>query len=608
MASTTAMFIGLSGLVAHARRLDVIGNNIANMNTTAFKSNRMIFAPTFSRNFSLGTAPTATTGGTNPKQVGLGVSIAGTQRNFNNGSISPTGIASDVAIEGDGLFIVEAAGEQVYTRAGAFQLNSAKDLVTIAGHRVQGFGVDAQFQVIEGALVDLNIPVGTLTLAEATRNVTFNGNLNASGDVATTGSVHNTRAFFNVAGPPLSSPIVGTEDLTVLGNDLFISDGAGGSFLAIEGGRQAIVTVSNLEKGGKDLGTITFGFMTAAEAVTNNVDAFGSNMNDYNNFLESVLGLDSTVISGQTLGGQVRISTGAAGDPPAGTIIIEGNEGTVQDLDVDTGDLVVTYADPAGVGINQPFVMTKVGSADGASVRTSFVVFDSLGSPLTVDLTFVLQATSAGTGSTWEFIAESIDNDDSNSADELVARITGLGVVTFDANGRFVSATNQAFSLTRTNGAVSPLTVSMSFDSATDSITSLSDTTSTLAAVFQDGSPIGTLGAFSIGENGIIEGSFTNGLSRTIGQIPLAKFSNAEGLVDIGNNLFRTGTNSGPAVITQPLEFGAGRLISGALELSNVDLSQEFIDMILTSTGYSASSRVITTTNDLMDQLLLLGR
>ena len=92
MASTVAMFTGLSGLAANARNLDVIGNNIANVNTIAFKSNRMIFAPTFSRNFSLGTAPSENTGGTNPGQIGLGVSIAGTQRNFTNGSISATEI------------------------------------------------------------------------------------------------------------------------------------------------------------------------------------------------------------------------------------------------------------------------------------------------------------------------------------------------------------------------------------------------------------------------------------------------------------------------------------------------------------------------------------
>ncbi|MHC4446434.1 MAG: flagellar hook-basal body complex protein, partial [Planctomycetota bacterium] len=566
MASTTALFTGLSGLAANSRALDVIGNNVANVNTTAFKSNRMIFAPTFSRNFSLGTAPSTTSGGTNPGQIGLGVSIAGTQRNFNNGSISATGVATDVAIEGDGFFIVERAGERFFTRAGAFQRNQNNDLVTISGEHVMGFGVDTQFQIIEGNLVELNIPVGTLTLAEASRNVTFNGNVNASGVVASTGSVHNTRQFFTDALLTPGMEMLGTEDLTVLGTDLYIDDGAGGSFLAIEGGRRAIVTLDGIEKGGKDMGTATFGFMTAAEAAAAGVDDFGSTMNDFLTFLDEVLGLDSTVISTQDLGGRARISTGAVGDPPAGTIIIEGNEGTVQDLEIDTADLVVTYDDPLGVGINQPYVMTKIGDADGESVRTSFVVFDSLGSPLTVDLTFVLQETVPGSGTVWEFVAESLEND-------ALERVVGLGVVTFDSNGRFVSATNQAFSLARTNGAVSPLTVSMDFDSGTDAITALTDAVSTLAAVFQDGSPIGTLSNFSIGEDGIIAGSFTNGLVRNIGQVVLSKFSNPEGLVDAGSNLFSVGPNSGTPLVAQPLQFGTGRLLGGSLELSNVDLS-----------------------------------
>ncbi len=599
MASTTALFTGLSGLAANSRALDVIGNNIANVNTTAFKSNRIVFAPTFSRNFSLGTAPSDTSGGKNPGQIGLGVSIAGTQRNFNTGSISATGVATDVAIEGDGFFIVERAGERFFTRAGAFQRNQNNDLVTISGEHVMGFGVDAQFQVIEGNLVELNIPVGTLTLAEASRNVTFNGNVNASGVVATTGSVHNTRAFFTDALLTPGMEMDGTEDLTDGLTDLFIDDGAGGSFLAIEGGQQAIVTLDGIEKGGKDMGTATFGFMTAAEAAAAGVDDFGTNMNDFLTFLDQVLGLDQTVIAGQDLSGQARISVGAAGDPPAGTIIIEGNEGTVQDLDIDTADLVVTYAVP--VAINQPFVMTKIGAADGESVRTSFVVFDSLGSPLTVDLTFVLQQTVPGSGTIWEFVAESLDND-------ALDRVLGLGVVTFDANGRFVSATNQSFSLIRGNGAVSPLTVSMDFDSGTDAITALTDTSSTLAAVFQDGSPIGTLSNFSIGEDGSIAGSFTNGLVRDIGQVVLAKFSNPGGLVDAGSNLFSVGPNSGTPLVAQPLEFGTGRVLGGALELSNVDLSQEFINMILTSTGYTASSRVITTTDQLIAELLRISR
>jgi flagellar hook protein FlgE len=600
MASTTALFTGLSGLSANARKLDVIGNNIANVNTTAFKSNRMTFAPTFSRNLSLGTAPSTASGGTNPGQIGLGVTIAGTQRNFNNGAITSTGVSTDVAIEGDGFFIVSAAGEQLYTRAGAFQLNAANELVSVSGARVQGYGVDAQFRVIQGSLVDLNIPLGALTLAEATRNVTFSGNLNSSGAVATTGSAHNTRAFFTDAG--LTTPMTGLEDLaSTIGTNLYIDDGAGGSFLAIEGGRGAIVTVSGAEKGGKDLGTKTFGFMDAAAAASAGVDGFGSTMNDFLGFVESVLGLDDTVISGESFGGAARVSTGAPGDPPAGTIILEGNLGSVQDLTIDTADLTVSYTDAAATGINQPFVMTKVGTADGESVRTTFVVYDSLGSPATVDLTFVLQGTTPGAGSTWEFLAESSDND-------AASRIVGLGVVTFDSNGAFVSATNQSFSLLRANGAVSPLTVNMNFDTGTDAITALTDTLSTLAAVFQDGSPIGTLAEFSIGDDGIITGSFTNGLSRTIGQVALAKFSNPEGLVDAGASLFRIGPNSGSAIVTEPFNFGTGRLVGGALELSNVDLSAEFIEMILATTGYSASARVITTTNELIDQLLLLGR
>ncbi|TDJ54882.1 MAG: flagellar hook-basal body complex protein, partial [Planctomycetota bacterium] len=294
MASTTALFTGLSGLAVNSRRLDVIGNNIANVNTVAFKSNRMILAPSFSRNFSLGSAPSAETGGTNPGQIGLGAVTAGTQRNFNDGAISATGVRTDVAIEGDGFFIVDFSGEQLYTRAGAFQLNSNNDLVTVSGAKVQGFGVDPQFNLITGSLVDLNIPLGTLTLAEATRNVNFNGNLNSSGVVSTSGSVQNTRAFFTDALLTPTMEMDGTEDLTVGGTDLYISDGAGGSFLAIEGGADAIITLNGVEKGGKDLGTATFAF-TTDPAVIATVDDFGTTMTDYLDFLDSYLGLDRPV-------------------------------------------------------------------------------------------------------------------------------------------------------------------------------------------------------------------------------------------------------------------------------------------------------------------------
>ena len=593
MASTTALFTGLSGLIANSRRLDVIGNNIANVNTAAFKSSRMMFGPTFSRNFSLGTAPSATGGGSNPSQVGLGVAITGTQRSFTNGAISATGVATDVAIEGDGFFIVQTPDGQYYTRGGSFQRNANNDLVTLPGARVMGFGIDSNFEIVEGQLQALNIPVGTLTVAEATRNVNFNGNLAASGAPATTGSVHESAAIFSDNG--LGTAMTGGEDLTGSGTDLFIDDGTGAAALALEGGAQAIITISGIEKGGSDLGTHTFGFMSSAQAQAAGVDAFGSTMDDFVAYLEQVLGLDSSTVDGQTLGGNITINGN-------GQIIITGNEGTVQDIDIDAADLSVSYAGtPAGSPLSQPFSFTKSATADGESTRTSFIVYDSLGTPLTVDLTFVLQEAVPGAGTTWEFIAESGDSDDPS-------RIVGLGVVEFDSNGMFVSTSNDAIQVVRQNGAETPLSVTLNFTSDSDSITAFTGSSSTLAAVFQDGSAVGTLSSFSIGEDGLISGTFTNGLTRTIGQIALAKFANNEGLIDAGNNLFAAGPNSGTPLVTSPLEFGAGRLLGGALELANVDLSQEFINMILASTGYSAASRVITTTDELLEQLLLLGR
>ena len=586
MASTTALFTGLSGLISNSRRLDVIGNNISNVNTTAFKSNRMQFTPTFSRNFSLGTAPGTNTGGTNPGQVGLGVTVAGTQRNFNNGAIGATGVATDVAIEGDGFFIVDVAGTRHFTRAGNFVRNPQNELVSQSGARVMGFGVDEQFNVIEGDLVPLSIPVGTLTLAEASRNVIFNGNLNASGSVGTTGSVHTGRAWFTDAA--LTIPVGASTDIT--STDIYMSDGAGGSVLAFDSSTNPkSITISGVEKGGKDLGSKTFAFSATSVA---GADANGATLGDFTDFLEDVLGLDNSGVgSSSNLGGNVTINAG-------GQLVITGNEGTVQDLALETADFVINTP---GAGSGQPLELQKSGSANGESVRTSFVVYDSLGTPLTIDLTFTLQQTSASGGTTWQFVAESNDND-------AVSRLIGLGEVTFDATGRFTNATNQSFSITRTNGAVSPLTVNMDFNSGTDAVSSLTDSASNLAAVFQDGSPIGTLSNFSIGEDGRISGSFTNGLTRTIGLVALAKFSNPEGLVDAGDNLFRTGPNSGTPLVAKPRDFGTGRLVGGALELSNVDLSQEFINMILASTGYSAASRVITTTDELINQLLVLGR
>ena len=181
MASTTAFYTGLSGLSVHARRLDVIGNNIANVNTTAYKQTRLELQNAMPRTINPGTEPRQATGGTNPYQVGLGVSISGTTRNFTTGSITPTGDPRDLAIEGDGFFIVQRGDDTFYTRNGAFRQDAADDLVTINGEKVMGFGVDGDFNIVEGALTEINIPVGRLQISEPTTLVNYAGNLNAGG-------------------------------------------------------------------------------------------------------------------------------------------------------------------------------------------------------------------------------------------------------------------------------------------------------------------------------------------------------------------------------------------------------------------------------------------
>jgi flagellar hook protein FlgE len=139
-------------------------------------------------------------------------------------------------------------------------------------------------------------------------------------------------------------------------------------------------------------------------------------------------------------------------------------------------------------------------------------------------------------------------------------------------------------------------------------MTSLTASDSQLVMTAQDGSPLGTLNSYSIGADGTITGAFSNGKTQSLGQIAIATFDNPNGLVDNGGNKFTEGPNSGLAVVAAPLTLGGGAIRSGALEASNVDISKEFINMILSSTGFSASSRVISTSDQLITELLNSAR
>src|SRR5690349_4287468 len=199
MALTSALFTGLSGLDVNQTRLNVVGNNIANVNTVAFKASRALFKPQFYVTDAAGAPATSDFGGENPSQRGLGATVAAIEKNFSPGSIEPTGKPTDLAIDGDGFFVVQGK-EQKYTRDGSFELNESNQMVTTGGDFVQGFGVDANGNVISGSLQNIQIPLGSLTKAQATENGSFQGNLNASGAVGLGASILNSNVALTDVG------------------------------------------------------------------------------------------------------------------------------------------------------------------------------------------------------------------------------------------------------------------------------------------------------------------------------------------------------------------------------------------------------------------------
>lgn len=584
MASTTALYTGLSGLQVHARKLDVVGNNIANANTTSFKSGRAMFETQFSRLLRPGTPPAGARGGANPSQVGLGVRFAGVQRDFTPGGVQLTGDSRDLAIDGPGFFVVDRNGQQYYTRDGSFRQDLRDDLVTINGDRLMGYGVDAQFNIDRTQLVPINVPVDKLTIAEATTQTVIAGNLNAAGDLPGGGSLISLGtatgglSLVSTATAPATAPNV--LEATSLVSEIL--DPTAGDTVTPMFAVGDSIELSGATKGGKviDDASLT---ITATTTVQELMD-----------FLNTTLGIQQT--GGANPDGA---TPGVSLDPLTGVVSVVGNTGTVNDLDIDSADL--RRVDASGTLVSLPLTSVESQDADGESVRTTMVVFDSLGTPLEVDVTFTVDA-KTNTGTTWRYYIESPD-------DQAGGRALTTGTVSFDTFGRLSTQTPISVALDRDNtGAVDPLVFDISLIGNPGETTALTDSPSEIATVFRDGLAAGRLDDFAVDGAGVVQGSFTNGAVRTLGQVVLATFSNQEGLLEQGDNIWSQSAASGDAILRDPGTLGTAPILGGSLELSNVDLGREFIDLVVTQTGYSAATRVIRTTDELMQQLLVLGR
>ncbi len=573
MALTSTLFTGLSGLDVNQTRLNVVGNNIANVNTVAFKASRALAKPQFYVTDSAGSPPTGNFGGTNPNQRGLGATIASVEKDWSTGAIEPTGRPTDLAMDGEGFFIVQGK-EQMFTRDGSFRLDSRNRLVNAAGMFVQGFGVDENENIIAGQLQNISIPIGGLTKAEATENVFLAGNMNAAGDLSTSGSILNSNVELFAGGGPLT----GATLLTAVEDGLATPQFAAGDVLTLQGTR-----------GGRKQAPLEF-----TVTATSTVD-------DLMSFFNQGLAVMPGVVqpNGSTSGAQLK-----AGPTTGTTLVLVGNTGTANAIEVE-GSAFSRNGIPAFGFAAGSDAVGNIDGAVGESIHTNVLVYDSLGVPLSLDITLNLESTSDG-GTTWRYIATSSSDTDFATFDPASAgQLVGTGTVDFDTNGRLVPAPGNTITISRIGTGANPnVDIALDFSK----VTALGSNNGSTLFAQQDGTELGTLVSFEIGANGTITGTIDNGLTATLGQIAVATFDNPHGLSDNGGNLYSVASNSGAPRVGAPLQSMAGSLRSGALELSNVDLSNEFINLIIASTGFSAASRVITTSDQLMTELLNTSR
>jgi flagellar hook protein FlgE len=430
---------------------------------------------------------------------------------------------------------------------------------------VQGYGVNSNFQVVQSTLQNITIPPKNLaTLAQATQNASLSGTLNAGGVVATQGTVFDSQPLQVIGGGAITANTALTS-IQALGSTATTGMYSAGQVLTL-----------NAQQGGRDLPTQT---LTISNTTT---------VGDLENFYQSGLAIDPSAPTGTP--GVTIGSVDSAGDQG---IVITGNVGASNALTIPTGGLT----DNGGV---DPMGITPTNqAANGESTSTPITVYDSVGNPVTLDVSTVLVGKS-NAGTTWNFTVTSPQN-------ESGTPVLSTGTLAFDTTGQLTSvdgvagATTGTVTLNRTGtGATAAQQISLDFSG----VQALSGATSNLVSPSQDGFAFGTFSSYSIGADGTITASYSNGLTKTVGQVALATFADPDGLINNGNNQYSAGAASGNAVITAPQAQGAGEIQSSSLEMSNVDLSKEFINLIIASTGYSASSRVISTSDQLLTDLL----
>ncbi|MBQ4236113.1 MAG: flagellar hook protein FlgE [Treponema sp.] len=460
-----SLYSGVSGLQNHQTRMDVIGNNISNVNTYGFKKGRVDFQDMISQQLSGAARPGEELGGVNPKEVGLGMTVASIDTIFTQGNLQSTGVSTDLAIQGNGFFVLKNGEETLYSRAGVFGVDANGTLVNPAnGLRVQGWMAQdingEQIVQTSASTTDLVIPVGQKDPPKATETVRYLCNLDKN--------------LPEIPENPTEADIIkGTWQTEI---DIY--------------------------------------------------DSYGNTHQ---------LHMDFQKVPGNPNQWTVAITVDPAAEVPTET--------------------------RAGIG-----------TTDGMN-NVYTLNFDNLGT---------LQSVTDSAGNT------------SNPTGNIILQASyNVPESNPDANGNPYRQT---------------INLDLGTIGSVENTITQSASKSTTKAYFQDGYTLGYLDNFSIDQAGIITGVYSNGSTRTIGQIAMASFTNQGGLEKKGDNTYAESINSGMANIGEARTAGKGSFLAGTLEMSNVDLTEQLTDMIVTQRGFESNAKTITTGDSMLETVINLKR
>ena len=624
----------LGGLRAHQSWIDVIGNNLANQNTPGFKSSRALFSDLLNITFRPGTGPGGTIGGTNPLQVGLGVQLASVDRQYQQGSLDATGRTFDLAMLGRGFFTLDNGVQTLYSRVGAFGLDADGNMVDLR----------SGYNVLDPTGAAIRLDSGDSLPARPTSEVRFSGNLPAEiggplAEILTSSSAFGTGTAAQMNGAlsgPFSIPDGETWTMEIVANggapqtvsiagsaaalssqdvvdaindqteDVVASvDGTGAVQIVSErtGTRSTIkLNAGETDKDLKELlglGDFVQGTSDPADGATD-LNALTSNVTDYE--VGDLIEFSGTDVDGAAVFGTFEYGVDgtsvaelvAAMDDAFGQSTVSFDEGTglIKVTSDTTGEaqLSLTLTDAANQAgrsdwTSNFFAVTTNGTGPD-KVTTSAEVFDRSG--ISHILTFDYARQDDGR---WN-VSFSLPDGESQDIMNLE----------FAPDGALLSPTRVTIEADLGSG-LQDITLNLGEANEFSGLTQFGNPASVLVES-QDGYAAGELSNFDVQKDGSIEAFYTNGQTQTVGNFGIATFANQEGLEEVGDSYFRTTANTGTRLLATGDANGAGEVIGGALETSNVDTAEEFVRMIQAQRGFQANARVITVQDELLTEVV----